>query len=124
MIRRYQERMLEMNRPAPESGGTKLIFDRADRGEQVANEIISETVDYLGTGFSSLVNVFNPEVLVIGGGVAEAGDEFIARVERAIRGKAMKPVLRDLQVVRAQLGNDAGSIGAIHMAAEMYEKSK
>lgn len=124
MIRRYRERMFELNQPAPESGGTKLIFDRAEQGEAIAREIIAETVDYLGSGFASLVNIFNPQVLVIGGGVAEAGDDFIARVERAVHGKAMKPVLEGLKVVRAVLGNDAGCIGAFHLAAEMYEMSK
>ena len=55
--------------------------------------------------------------------MAEAGEEFIARIQKAIEQRAMKPALRGFRVARAQLGNDAGFVGGISMAAEMLQKS-
>jgi len=52
-----------------------------------------------------------------------AGDEFIARIHKAIEQRAMKPVLKDFKVVHAALGNDAGFVGALSLAAEMFQKS-
>jgi glucokinase len=77
----------------------------------------------MGTGFASLINIFNPEILVVGGGVAGAGNAFITRIHKAIEERAMKPALKNFKVVKAQLGNDAGFVGGISMAAEMFHKS-
>ncbi len=124
MVRHYQAVLAASGKPAPPNLSTVVLFRHAAAGEPEAKEAIEITLDYLGTGFASLVNVFNPEMLVIGGGVAEAGDEFIAQIKQAIEHKAMKAALRGLQVVRAALGNDAGFIGGISLAAEMYSKKQ
>ncbi len=121
MVRQYVELCQERNKSVPDDINTVAIFDRADQGEREANEAIDITLGYLGTGFASLVNIFNPEILVVGGGVAEAGEEFIARIQDAIEQRAMKPALHGFRVVHAQLGNDAGFVGGISMAAEMLE---
>ncbi|MDZ7372243.1 MAG: ROK family protein, partial [candidate division KSB1 bacterium] len=124
MVRHYAEILEANGKKLPKDASTVTIFANAAAGEKEAQQAIDVTVDYLGTGFASLANIFNPEIIVIGGGVAEAGDEFIAKIRENVFSKAMKPTLKDLKVVRATLGNDAGFIGAIILAAEMYFKSK
>lgn len=123
MVRHYVTLMKERHKTVPDKIDTIMIFERAENGDTEANDAIDLTLDYMGTGFASLVNIFNPEVLVVGGGVAEAGEEFIARIQDAVEQRAMKPALRGFRVVRAQLGNDAGFVGGISMAAEMLQKS-
>jgi len=124
MVRNYKEKMQELGKTLPADIGTEFIFKQAEKDEIEAQQTIDETCDYLGTGFASLVNVFNPEMLVLGGGVAEAGEHFIEKIRKAIQEKAMNPALRGFEVAHAQLKNDAGVIGAISMAFEEYEKAK
>ncbi len=124
MLRSYSEKMKSLNKSVPENINTEYIFQQAKKGEAEAQQTIDEACDYLGTGFASLVNVFNPEMLVLGGGVADAGDHFIEKIEGAIHDRAMNPALRGFEVAHAQLKNDAGVTGAISMAFEMYEKTK
>jgi len=124
MMRRFRDHLKAANKDVIESDSTVDLFRAAQENSPEAIETIKETVGYLGTGFSGLINIFNPEVLVLGGGVAEAGDEFIAQIEADIRERAMEPATRHLKVVRATLGNDAGVYGAITLAAEMYDLQK
>ncbi|RPH92010.1 MAG: ROK family protein, partial [Calditrichaeota bacterium] len=122
IVRLYVNLLMERKKPIPEEVTSKHIFQLAAAGDIEANETIDTTLGYLGTGFAGLVNIFNPEIIVIGGGVADAGDEFVRRIKSAIEQRAMKPALRGLVVARAILGNDAGFVGALTLAAEMLSK--
>jgi len=100
----------------------ELIFEKAQLNEDLARETINETCDYLGAGLASIVNVIDPEIVIIGGGVAEAGMEFIRRIEHVIRQFTLKPIAQKIKVAKAQLNLDAGVVGAILLAAENYMK--
>ncbi len=89
-----------------------LIFAAAKHGDDLCGRIIDQMVRYLGAGLTSIVNVLNPDVIVIGGGMSEAGPAFIKRIEDAVLSRVMKPVRSQLRVVRAELGNDAGMTGS------------
>jgi len=123
ILREYVKNMTAKKRTVGKHVTTKDIFERAKQGEQEANDAIDLTIEYLGTGFANLVNIFNPEIIVIGGGVAEAGDSFIERIHKSIASRAMIPAQKGLKVKAAVLGNDAGCIGAISLAKEMLQKS-
>ena len=68
--------------------------------------------EYLGIGLASVVNLLNPERIIIGGGVADAGEIFLEPVRRTIKDRAMEVAGAAVEVVPAQLGNTAGVIGA------------
>jgi glucokinase len=89
-----------------------LIAQAAAKGDPLASQIMQETGRYIGAGLAGLVNVLNPERIVIGGGVAQAGDSLLKPIERTVRARAMPIAAEVLQVVQAQLGEDAGVIGA------------
>ena len=91
---------------------TKLIFDAWKEKDRLCSQIVEDTCLYLGTAISSAVNLLNPEVVVIGGGVAEAGMRFIKKIEKETKKRANPSATRNLKVVKAKLGNDAGFIGA------------
>ncbi len=103
---------------------TEYIFARIKEGEKEAVETLEITAKYLGFALASLANVFNPEVFVIGGGVSDAGDELIDEVWKVLSKHALGPNLIGLKLKRAQLGNEAGMVGAMCLAAEMYEKQQ
>ncbi len=88
------------------------LFSLYKRRNRVACKTIEENADFLGTSLASLVNILNPQVVVIGGGFSGAGKEYIRLIKNHIFQKAFSSSTCQLKVVKAQLGNDAGFIGA------------
>lgn len=91
---------------------TKVIFQAEKEGDALASTIINRACAYLGAGIASAVNLLNPEVVVIGGGVSKGGQSFIRRIEKEVKRRAFPSATKGLKVVKAKLGNDAGFIGA------------
>lgn len=92
--------------------GSKEVFAAAAGGDAAAAQAISETAAYLGTGIASAVNLLDPERVVIGGGMAEAGDSFLSMVESEARARSHEGVSEHVKIVAAALANRAGFIGA------------
>jgi glucokinase len=84
----------------------------ATEGEARAVEILAGIGRYLGAGLGSLVNIFNPELIVIGGGFAAAGDFVLDPAREILRREGLAKAGERVQVVRAELGTAAGLIGA------------
>jgi len=103
---------------------TETIFLKASLNEDLAKETIIETCDYLGTGLASVANIIDPDLIILGGGVAEAGDEFIQRIEQSVKQNAIGAIARKIRVVKGKLDVDAGIIGAILLAAENFAAKK
>ncbi|MCJ7843410.1 ROK family glucokinase [Lederbergia sp. NSJ-179] len=95
----------------------KDIFDAAKAGDVLANETVALLADHLGLALANIGSVFNPERIVIGGGVSKAGDFLINEIKQAFNRYAFKPVMESTEFVLAQLGNDAGIVGAGWLAA-------
>jgi glucokinase len=85
-------------------------------GDELALEVFRRMGIYLGVGLASLINVFNPEMIVIGGGVADGWDLFIPHVNEQIAARAFPIPARRAEIVRAERGDDAGILGAAHIA--------
>lgn len=68
--------------------------------------------EYIGVGLASVVNLLNPEKIIIGGGVADAGEILLEPLTETLKKRAMKIAGSAVEVVPAQLGNTAGVIGA------------
>ncbi len=99
---------------------TEFIFQKAALNEDLAKETIIETCEYLGVGLASIVNTIDPDIVILGGGVAKAGLEFIKLTERVVKQYATKAISKNIMVVKAQLDLDAGIVGAILLAAENF----
>ena len=89
-----------------------IVAEAAKAGDKVAQRIFKIMGEYLGIGLSSVVNLLNPEKIIIGGGVADAGDIFLNPVRETINARAMEISAAAVEIVPAQLGNRAGVIGA------------
>jgi len=101
----------------------KIIFQAALQGDELGKSIVNQMVKYLGAGLASIVHVLSPEILVIGGGISDAGDMFIERVRAEVLGRVMRPIKNHLKIVRAQLGNDAGLMGCASWALKQTTKN-
>jgi glucokinase len=93
-----------------------LVTELAHDGDEAAREVITLMGTRLGVGIANYVNIFNPEVVVIGGGVIAAGDLLLqpARDEVAVR--ALRPNKDIVRIVPAHFGNEAGMLGAAALA--------
>ncbi len=89
-----------------------IVAEAAKAGDKVAQRIFKIMGEYLGIGLSSVVNLLNPERVIIGGGVADAGDIFFEPLRKTLKERAMEIAGAAVEVVPAQLGNTAGVIGA------------
>ena len=89
-----------------------MIAEAANQGDETAREVMHRAATLLGTAVSSLTNLLNPELVVIGGGVIRAGDLIFEPVRAEVARRAYKWSASILRIVPAQLGDDAGIIGA------------
>jgi len=95
-----------------------------DSDDEVVKKAVNRAARLAGIGIGSLLNVLGPEIVVLGGGVVEAfGDDFVARIERSARNIAFDINSRNVKFTRAQLGDDAGVIGAATLAREALTKA-
>jgi glucokinase len=104
----------------PESVDTRMVGEAAERGDGMAREIISRAAEYLGIGLVNLVNIFNPEMIIIGGGVSNLGDMILQPARQLVRERAFKLPGQTVRVVKAGLGQASGVMGA---AALVFNKT-
>ena len=94
----------------------------AHAGDEVAREVVALIGRRLGAALTSYANIFEPEAIVVGGGVAAAGDLLLDPARAVVQERALIP-MRDTPIHLAQMGPDAGMIGAATMAREELERS-
>jgi glucokinase len=103
----------------PRESLTAAEVARAAReGDAASREIFARAAAYVGTGVTNLVNLLNPAMVIIGGGVAKAGDLLLAPVRRIVLDEAFERPAAAVQIVPAALGDASGAIGAAAVAIE------
>ncbi|MBI5928677.1 MAG: ROK family protein [Chloroflexi bacterium] len=88
------------------------------QGDPMANEIIRESGRMIGEVLASLVNFFNPSLILIGGGVSRIGPQFLASIRRGVLHRSLALSTRYLRIDTSPMGSDAGIIGAIMLALD------
>lgn len=84
----------------------------AENGDPLANAVITQAATYLGVGLVNVVNIFNPEMIIIGGGLSKMGDRLLKPARQVVQARAFALSAQTVRMVTAQLGDDAGLLGA------------
>ena len=94
------------------------VTDLAQKGDDAAISVLEETGTWLGIGLAGFVNVFNPEVIAVGGGVVKAGEFILPPARREVRLRARSPSRDLVQIKEATLGPASGVLGAASLARD------
>lgn len=92
------------------------VFVEAAAGDPVAKDIIDDAMNYLGIAVANAVSIFDPEYVIIGGGVSKAGDVVFDTVRKVVNKRCFKSMAESVKIVPAGLGTDAGLVGAVALA--------
>jgi glucokinase len=93
-----------------------LVTELAHDGDPAARDVVALIGARLGIGIASLVNIFNPEVVVVGGGVSAAGELLLAPAREVVLARALAPSRDDVRVLPARFGAESGMLGAAALA--------
>ena len=92
------------------------VFKEAEAGDEVAKDIIDNALTYLGIGVANAIATFDPEMIIIGGGVSKAGDIVFDTLKKVVNKRCFKSMAESCEIVPAGLGSDAGVVGAVALA--------
>jgi glucokinase len=102
----------------------KVVFQAADRGDEIAKKVVDDTAYYLAIGAMNMMHVIDPEMIVFAGGMTAAGEPFLNRIREYIHELAF-PIPATKTIVRyAQLGSDAGIIGSAACARQLVQQRR
>lgn len=101
-----------------EKVSARRVFLAAQDGDRLANELISRTGYYLGVGLVNIVNIFNPQLILIGGGLSRMGQLLLEPATKVVRERAYELPARAVRIELARLGADAEALGAAALVLE------
>lgn len=114
LTERYKQRT-----GSEEPYSAKLIFEKSALGDEMATAVISENARLVGRGIAGYINIFNPDTIIIGGGVSDNQPQYLTRVKEVALTFALKECAEGLEMIAAGLGNKAGFVGAGYFALKM-----
>lgn len=119
-IARHARRALEQGKESSlnkyENITSYEVFKEAEDGDKVAKEILDYCLNYLGIGIANLIHTFDPEMIIIGGGVTKAGHIVFDKIQEVVNKRCMKVMAEACKIVPAELAGDSGAMGAAALA--------
>jgi glucokinase-like ROK family protein len=103
----------------PEQLTARQVAMVARKGDLAAQRLFNQAGKYIGIGIASLVNLFNPEIVIVGGGVAQVGDMLLEPLRQTVRQRALAASTRNLRITSALLGRRSVSMGAVIQAISL-----
>ena len=100
------------------------VFDAAEQGDALSRAVVDEAGYALGVGLANIVNIFNPELIVLGGGLARGQDEFVKHGIGVARERAFALHNRAVRYEVTELGDDNGLRGALLLAREAASRAR
>jgi glucokinase len=91
----------------------QTVYEASERGDVVAREVVRDTARFLGAGIANLLNIFNPDVVVVAGGVTQAGEALFEPLNAEVRRRAFRPAVDACRIVPGILPGTAGVVGAV-----------
>ncbi len=90
----------------------QTVYQAANDGDEFALEVVKDTAKFLGAGVANLVNIFNPDTVVVLGGVTQAGDAIFVPLRAEVTRRAFKPAVKACRILPGELPGTAGVVGA------------
>lgn len=91
----------------------QTVYEASRRGDEIARDVVRDTAHFLGIGISNLINIFNPDTVVIAGGVTQAGEALFDPLRAEVKRRAFKPSVDACRIVPGALPLSAGVVGAV-----------
>ncbi|MCU0627073.1 MAG: ROK family protein [Gemmatimonadaceae bacterium] len=91
----------------------QMVYAASKQGDPIAIDVVRETARYLGAGIGALLNVLNPEVVVLAGGVVNAGESLFQPLRAEVKRRAFRPAVEACRIMPGALGGSAGVVGAV-----------
>ena len=113
MVKEKYEELIGIEFSKEEING-KLIFQELEKGNQAVQTIVNEWIENIGKGLVSLTHIFNPEIILIGGGVSKQEKLLIEPLRKYVLSNTMSKFASDLKIESAELGNNAGLVGGVY----------
>lgn len=110
------EKGLKTNLASYEKVTSYEVFKEAEKGDKVAQDILNTALPYLGVCVANVITSFDPEMVIIGGGVSKAGNIVFEKIQTEVDKRCFKSMSSACKIVPAELGTDAGVIGAVALA--------
>jgi glucokinase len=95
----------------------RIIAQEAKRGDVLAKEIFAEIGFYIGIGLSNVISLFDPEMIIVSGGISRAGKILFDSIRKTANERIMGSQYRDFKIIPGKLGDDAGILGAVYFAS-------
>lgn len=92
------------------------VFVEAEKGDKVSKDILNDALSYLGIAIANIANSFDPDKIVIGGGVSQAGQIVFDMIEKEMDRRCLKTIYNNCKIEKAMLGGKAGVLGAAALA--------
>lgn len=108
----YKDTMVLDHVTSIEDIDARLIFQCAKAGDELSNKVVDRMIKYLTIGITNLINILDPEIIVLGGGVAKAGEFLLDKINALLPKYILFKEIKHGKIELSKLGNDAGIIGA------------
>ena len=105
--------MLQLAGGDPARITAQTVYDAARHGDEIAREVVRDTARFLGTGIANLLNIINPDVVVVAGGVTQAGEALFEPLRTEVKKRAFRPAVQACRIVAGTLPGSAGVVGAV-----------
>jgi glucokinase len=114
IVRRHNEELSGKNKVGSSSISCKEIFELSYKGDPVALKVVRENADMVGVGLANLISIFAPEIIVIGGGMSGANDEYLDLIKKSAFGNSLSNCRANVKIERAHLGSAASLLGSAY----------
>jgi len=98
----------------------KIVFDAAKSNDPLAKSLVEEAVEYIGIGLASYINLLDPDMIILAGGVVNSGDILIDGIKKVVKERQMKYAGRKVKIRVAKLGADATAVGAASLILKTF----
>jgi glucokinase len=114
IVRRYREEsgLTDLNNEKPLS--CSEIFEQYYKGSPVAVKVVNENAYLVGIGLANLISIFAPEMIVLGGGMSEAGDDYLGMIKESAFANSLENCRSEVRIERASLGSSASLLGSAY----------